>query len=1455
MRIGAWQLRRVLGQGEFGATWLAEDDAGQAAAIKLLADPPGGELRTLSRIAHPAVVGVLGGGGAPIPHLIMEYVVGKPLTVYLRSGPAPEARALAVVARLADALDVVHRAGVVHGDLKPDNVMIESMKQQRLQIIDFGLADHRKGGTLNYAAPERMRGGSSSREADVYSLGLILWELLHGSLPFTEVGLSTALLRRQKQVPEAQAGEPWLRALLTDLLAIEPTHRPTAGELADRLIQRGARIEPPDVKLLTRRARSLWVLAGPLREAVDGWLHDGGRLALVGPSGSGRSHVLDHVINELRATGKPWVRLDAAARSWSAVEQALVSPSLPGPTAALPDLPEPEARARAAALALRKRCPTGFAVLADDLQRADEPTRLVLRALSAERGVALCTAAPHAPEWADARVRLRPLDHGQLGQLVTGMLGDVGGGTELVDRLREISGGMPALAVAAVHHAVREGALVWRARAWQVDPLKLAGLEAPAEGHGELDEALGAAARTLGSLIAVHETPIQVELLFHLAGQDEEPGRAALRELVDARQVQVEQGIARCRSEAAAAALAALHPDPTALHRRLVEHLLETRSDPVRLGWHVVGAGDVALAEREGARSVAAAVALDGVEAARLADALWTLAPASALVVPRMRALLAVGRIDEAEELGTDTLGDRAGDADDVDLLGTLARIRASLRGDDETALDYLERARIALDGSPLPPELVEIKAHAHYRADRTYEAIEAARPLAERAPPDDAEGIDRWLRMRMVWAQCLQKDDRLAEGIALLEGVPAELGRGRPARAELDADLGRMLWFAGRVREAADVITRAADGESGLSTQNRARLLNTAGMARYGVGDRPGALKLWEQASVLFEQIDFPVDQVRIRNNLCVGYREAGQWERAREAGEWALARAREIDDHEGVAMVAGNLGDLAMAQERMEDADENFALSRKVAEEHELEGELVELARRRAELAVLRNDMNAGLLAETALEAARGAESTVEAAKSAALLALTHARAGELRRMEERLAEAVEPLREAGASGELAEVRLWAAQALLIAGRVVDALQQATRALVYADEVEHTQLRKRADAVVERIRRVQGASVRTTRLDRVLELAVAVAREQDVRRVLHAIAVAALDLLDGERSFVLVDVDGEPSVAASAARPGVEPGVPSMSVVKRAVPDGREVIAADLGERADLRAAASVQAMELRSAMCVPMLDGELRVGALYVDSRAASEEELTRAATLLRALGSYAAVAVHNARHLEEARGRARQAAEIAHDLRSPASSIQLAATELLGLAGAEDPRRDRLVRVLEASQRIQDLAGEFLRERDAALRPLDLSELLRDLAALLGYEAQAKGITLQLRVDPGLRVRGDRTALSRVVTNLVTNAVKYSPSGGTVTLAAASEGDGVSIRIRDRGEGIPEADLPRVFQRGAQAEGAREGYGLGLAIAQRLVGEHGGAIEAANHPDGGAEFTVRLPGLID
>jgi len=821
------------------------------------------------------------------------------------------------------------------------------------------------------------------------------------------------------------------------------------------------------------------------------------------------------------------------------------------------------------------------------------------------------------------------------------------------------------------------------------------------------------------------------------------------------------------------------------------------------------------------------------------------------MAVERMRCLEAAGEAAEALAFGESLVDEQLPKPTDAPVLGLMAHIHAGLREDTDRALQLLEQAREALSGAPLPPELVAIRAQAHFRAGSNYEAIDSARSIADSPPPDDPAKLDRWLEMRSVWAQALHQDGRLDEGIALLEELDVGLGHGRPARAQLDATLGRLLWHGGRVRDAGEVMARAADEERGLAVPDRARLLNNAGLARYSAGDRKGAQRMLEQAAILFERMGDTADLVRARTNLCFLYRESGRWERAEQTGTWAHENARALEMHDFEAMAAGNLGDLALAVDDLQGAAGWFDRADELARTHGLESEQVELARRLAELASVANDEDAGDRAQAALALASAAGDDAEVARATALLALAHARAGRTSEMHRCLAEATTPLREAGAAGSLAEVRVTAARALLIAGLTVDALQEATRVLVYADEVEHALLRKRADALVASIRDIQGPGGMDRQQDQLLALAVAVARERDFQAILDAVATATLDLLDGERAFVLIDRDGTPEVVASAAREGTDPGAPSRTVVSRALRDGREVIASDVDERADLRAARSVATMQLKSAMCVPMLDGDQQVGALYVDSRAASHEEVTRAAQLLRALGSYAAVAIHNARYVQEVAARAAQAAEIAHDLRSPAAAIQLAAMALLEAHPEDDPRREHVVRILDGSQRVQAMAGEFLEERSSRRRRLDLSAHTRRLVGLLEIEAEALGVTVRAEIAPDLSVVGDHNALARVVTNLVSNAVRFSDEGQTVELGLDAFEGHARVHVRDHGKGIPEGDLPTLFERRPASEVKPGGYGLGLSIASRLVEAQGGTLSAANHPDGGAEFTVLLP----
>ena len=129
--------------------------------------------------------------------------------------------------------------------------------------------------------------------------------------------------------------------------------------------------------------------------------------------------------------------------------------------------------------------------------------------------------------------------------------------------------------------------------------------------------------------------------------------------------------------------------------------------------------------------------------------------------------------------------------------------------------------------------------------------------------------------------------------------------------------------------------------------------------------------------------------------------------------------------------------------------------------------------------------------------------------------------------------------------------------------------------------------------------------------------------------------------------------------------------------------------------------------------------------------------------------------------------------------------------------------------------------------------------------------------ARNVDLSLSVDSGLPdVSMDRTRISQVVANLLENAIRHTPEGGTVALSAEPGSPGmVRIAVSDTGEGIPPDDLPSVFDRFYRADPSRSratgGVGLGLTIARQLVEAHGGTISAHSDPEGGAVFVFELP----
>src|SRR3954463_8308133 len=210
-------------------------------------------------------------------------------------------------------------------------------------------------------------------------------------------------------------------------------------------------------------------------------------------------------------------------------------------------------------------------------------------------------------------------------------------------------------------------------------------------------------------------------------------------------------------------------------------------------------------------------------------------------------------------------------------------------------------------------------------------------------------------------------------------------------------------------------------------------------------------------------------------------------------------------------------------------------------------------------------------------------------------------------------------------------------------------------------------------------------------------------------------------------------------------------------------------------------------------------------------------------------------------------------------VAHDLRNPLNTISMA-TSLL-LEDKADPTRTSQLRIIRragerANRLIQDLLSVTTIEAgrlSVAPRKISVGDLLQESAEMLQPIAREKSITLSVNAAADLPpVRADSARVMQVFSNLVGNAIKFTQSGGAITLSAA-RGDGkIQCSVADNGPGIPAAQVPRLFGKFWQAKrGDGRGVGLGLAIARGIVEAHGGTITVDSEEGKGTVFPFALP----
>jgi two-component system sensor histidine kinase SenX3 len=219
-----------------------------------------------------------------------------------------------------------------------------------------------------------------------------------------------------------------------------------------------------------------------------------------------------------------------------------------------------------------------------------------------------------------------------------------------------------------------------------------------------------------------------------------------------------------------------------------------------------------------------------------------------------------------------------------------------------------------------------------------------------------------------------------------------------------------------------------------------------------------------------------------------------------------------------------------------------------------------------------------------------------------------------------------------------------------------------------------------------------------------------------------------------------------------------------------------------------------------------------------------------------------------------------------ANVSHELKTPATSLRLLAESLEETIDG-DPVQARLfaAQLRKETERLSHLITDLLdltrlESQEGIENPVsvDVRSVLMNVLVRMRRVARKKNVTLQWKrfgKAAQYTVRGDETLLTSMFTNLVDNAVKYTPPGGRVEVTGGFEGGEIVIRISDTGIGIPESKLPRIFERFYRVDKARSkatgGTGLGLSIVKHTAENHGGRVTVESRLGEGSTFTVYLP----
>ena len=425
----------------------------------------------------------------------------------------------------------------------------------------------------------------------------------------------------------------------------------------------------------------------------------------------------------------------------------------------------------------------------------------------------------------------------------------------------------------------------------------------------------------------------------------------------------------------------------------------------------------------------------------------------------------------------------------------------------------------------------------------------------------------------------------------------------------------------------------------------------------------------------------------------------------------------------------------------------------------------------------------------------------------------------------------------------------------------------------LVYVIEKERS-LRGLANLLVEERVHSAALSHRLLEMSRLSEFGRAVNATLDLQSVFDLIVSSAVEVFQADKGAILLTSDDGSQLIVESLKGGATTDVRGEAVAEgsgiagRVAQDGKPLLVNDAGTTS------GAEIFDFETALAVPLVRAGDVTGVLVVGSgqpgRRFTEEDLRA----LNFFGEHAAIAIANARVFEHEREtivrleeldqlKSDFVAVVSHELRSPLTAI-IGAAKTVAARGHQmtsDQRASFMEMIHRQAERMLRMAEDFLtasslesgaprlRRERVELRSV-AQRIIADLK-----ESSAGDSSVTLATNPDLpEVWGDSAAVEQVLTNLVENALKYSPSGSSVQVLIEESESEATLQVSDNGRGISSEEIGSIFDRYRQADsrtGASGGVGLGLFIVKNLVNAHRGSIEVESEVGVGTTFRVRLP----